>query len=266
VSPDALPLPVALTIAGSDSGGGAGLQADLKTWEAFGVFGASVVTCVTAQNTREVRAIGPISTTLIRDQLEAVFDDLPIVAVKTGLLPSPEIAETVGEVLRARGAPPLVVDPVLVATSGDSMTDRSAAPRLFDSLLGVTTLLTPNLYEAGVLTGREVATLADMRDAARVLIERGPAAVLVKGGHLEGLAVDVLLDDAGFEEFAAERIDAGPTHGTGCTLAAAITAGLARAESLRDAIGSAKRFVHAALRSSRALGSGARVLDHRVRR
>ena len=251
---------IALTIAGSDSGGGAGLQADLRTWENLGVFGSSVVTCVTAQNTREVRGIEPVSGAMVRAQLEAVFDDLPIAAAKTGLLPTGEIVREVSAILRVRGPLPLVVDPVLRATSGDRLVGPDAADAIFAELLPLATVLTPNLDEASRLSGRAVRTLGDMRAAATSLVERGASAVLVKGGHLGGAAVDLLLDEAGFAEFAAERLEIGPCRGTGCTLAAAIAAGLARGAPLREAIGAAKRFVHAGLASSRAIGGGARVL------
>lgn len=257
--------PVVLTLAGSDSGGGAGLQADLKTWESFGVFGASVVTCVTAQDTRGVRAVEPVSLDLLRAQLEVVLDDMPVRAVKTGLLPTGGIVREVAAMLRARSAAPLVVDPVLVATSGDALAGREAAEAVGEALVPAATLITPNLREASFLTGRPVATLADMREAASVLVDRGAAAVLVKGGHLDGAAVDLLLDAAGFEEYAAERLDVGPAHGTGCTLAAAIAADLARGRSLREAVGAAKRFVHRALAESFQVGGGARVLAHRPR-
>lgn len=256
------PPPVALSIAGSDSGGGAGLQADLKTWEAFGVFGATVVTCVTAQNTRGVQGIAPTNPGDVRAQLRAVFEDLSVAAVKTGLLPSSAVVREVAVALRGRGGLPLVVDPVLVATSGDSLAGGGVASALLERLLPLSTLVTPNLDEVEALTGRRARTLAEMRDAASVLVDRGAPAVLVKGGHLEGAAVDVLLDAAGFEDLAAERLDVGPVHGTGCTLSAAIAAGLARGAPLRDAVAAAKRYVHDALRASFAAGGGARVLRH----
>lgn len=257
---ESAPPPVALTIAGSDSGGGAGLQADLKTWESQGVYGASVVTCVTAQNTREVRSVDEIASPRIRAQLDAVFDDLDVAAVKTGLLPSAAAVREVAGALEERGPRPLVVDPVLVATSGDALAGNDVASVLADTLFPLATLITPNLSEASALTGRPVSTLAEMRDAASALVDRGARAVLVKGGHLRGAAVDVLLDEAGFEEFAADRIDVGPVHGTGCALSAAITGGLARGESLRVSVGAAKRLLSAGLRSTVAIGGGARVL------
>ncbi|MDG2304763.1 MAG: bifunctional hydroxymethylpyrimidine kinase/phosphomethylpyrimidine kinase [Candidatus Binatia bacterium] len=257
--------PVALTVAGSDSGGGAGLQADLKTWEALGVFGTSVVTSVTAQNTREVRVVDAVAEDLVRAQLDAVFDDLPVAVVKTGLLPTASMVRVVTEGLRAHGAPLLVVDPVLVATSGDELAGADVGGAVLESLAAIATLLTPNLREAEVLSGRSVAGLSEMRDAARALSDRCGAAVLIKGGHLWGAAVDVLLDEAGFEEFAAERIPGGPVHGTGCTLSAAIAAGLAAGKPLRESVGVAKRYVHSALRGAFTLGAGARVLAHRSR-
>lgn len=254
------PSPVALTIAGSDSGGGAGLQADLKVWEAQGVFGASVVTCVTAQNTCEVRAVDVISADRVCLQMDAVFDDLDVVAVKTGLLPTPAMVEEVAASLQRRRARPLVVDPVLVATSGDALARDGVAAALVDSLFPLATLVTPNLDEARALTGRRVETLADMRDAARDLVGRGARAVLVKGGHLPGAAVDVLLDEGGFEEFAAPRIDVGSVHGTGCALSAAIAGGFARGRPGREAVGAAKRLLSRGLENVTSVGRGARVL------
>lgn len=254
------PPPVAVTIAGSDSGGGAGLQADLKAWEAQGVFGASVVTCVTAQNTREVRAVDEIPPDRIRAQLDCVFDDLDVAAVKTGLLPSHHAVRAVAQALQERRPPALVVDPVLVATSGDALAGDGAAEALVESLFPLATLVTPNLDEARVLAGTPVETLDDMRRAATVLVDRGARAVLVKGGHLAGTAVDVLLDDGGFEEYAAERLDVGPVHGTGCTLSALIAGGLANGRTLREAVGEAKRLLWTALRRATSVGGGARVL------
>lgn len=252
--------PVALTIAGSDSGGGAGLQADLKTWEAQGVFGATVITSITAQNTREVRRVEAVATDLVRDQLTAVLEDLPVVAIKTGLLPSVAIVEAVADVLASVPRRPLVVDPVLVATSGDPLADPVVADALWDTLIPLATVLTPNLAEAEVLTGRPVQSQAQMREAAQWIQDRRGTAVLIKGGHLPGAAVDILLDSEGFEEFSLPRLALGPTHGTGCALAAALAGGLARGLPLRVAVAGAKDLVHRALRSSRSLGAGSRVL------
>lgn len=254
------PPPVALTIAGSDSGGGAGLQADLKTWEGLGVYGASVVTCVTAQNTREVRSVHELPAERIRAQLDAVFDDIDVGAVKTGLLPSAAVVRTVAEALRAHGAPPLVVDPVLSSTSGQALASGDVVGELLRELFPRATLVTPNLDEASRLTGRRVSTLAEMRDAARALVDGGARAVLVKGGHLSGAAVDVLLDEEGFAEFAEERIEVGPVRGTGCTLSAAIASGLAHGEELRTSVAAAKKYLWGRLRSAVAVGRGARVL------
>ena len=250
-----------LTIAGSDSGGGAGLQADLKTSQAFGVFGTSVVTCVTAQNTVEVREVTVLPARVVLAQIDAVLSDIPVAAIKTGVLPSVEIVRAVAEVLQRPGMPPAIVDPVLVATSGDALAGSDVARELADVLLPAAALVTPNLEEARVLSGRGVETLEEMRAAAAALRDRGARAVLIKGGHLQGLAVDVLLDDQGFEEFSAPRVGEGSAHGTGCTLSAAIAAGMARGLSLRDAVGRAKKFVHRAIENSRFLGAGSRVLD-----
>lgn len=249
--------PVALSVAGSDSGGGAGLQADLKTWAALGVFGTSVVTCVTAQNTREVRSVEPIEPRAVVDQIRAVLEDLPVAAAKTGVLPSAEHVRVAADLL---GGLPLVVDPVLVATSGDVLAAQETADAMMDVLLPRATLVTPNLAEAQRLTGRRVETVADMRDAARALVERGAGAVLLKGGHLQGAAVDVLVDEGGVEEFAGERVDVGPVHGTGCALSAAIAGEIARGRALRESIATAKHFVAGQLRASLSLGGGARVL------
>ena len=248
---------VALTVAGSDSGGGAGLQADLKTWEAQGVFGTSVVTCVTAQNTREVRSIEAVPAERVREQIDAVFDDLPVRAVKTGLLPSAEHVHTVAHAL-PQG--PLVVDPVLVATSGDVLAADGVAAAMTEHLLPRATLVTPNLAEASVLAGRSVTTADEMEAAARVLLERGARAVLVKGGHLDGPATDLLVDADGCTELRRDRVDVGPVHGTGCALSAAIAGGLANGLALPAAVSEAKDLVWRALRDAAALGRGARVL------
>ena len=257
--------PVVLTIAGSDSGGGAGVQADLKTWQSLGVFGTSALTCVTAQNTREVRRLEALDPSLVADQIAAVFEDLPVVAVKTGALPTPEIVCTVAEALRAQGRPPLVVDPVLVATSGDALGVSGVSEAMLSELGPIATLFTPNLEEAQTLAGAPVRDLIEMRAAAHALCERGLAAVLIKGGHLRvrDRAVDLLTDGQETTEFEAPRLDIGPVHGTGCSLSAAIVAGLARGRTLAEAVEQAKSWLHAALRGAWQAGRGARVLDWR---
>ena len=256
---------VALTIAGSDPSGGAGLQADVKTFQSFGVYGAAVVTTVTVQNTVGVRDRHDLAPALVAAQLEAVLDDLPVVAAKTGLLPDARIVDVVVEHLRARPGVALVVDPVLVATSGDALTAPSALEAIRDRLLPIATLVTPNLAEAEALTGRTVRTVAAMRDAAAALHARGAGAVLIKGGHLHDCACDVLAIGEDIHELDAPRMAIGPVHGTGCTLSAAIAAELARGRGLLDAVRSARTFVRRALAASLALGHGSRVLDHGVR-
>jgi hydroxymethylpyrimidine/phosphomethylpyrimidine kinase len=257
-------VPIALSVAGSDPSGGAGIQADLKTFAAFEVYGAAVLTCATAQNTTGVRATGELPVELIAAQLDAVLDDLAVGAVKTGMLGRAEIVAVVAERL-ARARLPLVVDPVMVATSGDALLADGGVAALRERLLPLARLVTPNLAEASVLCGRPVRSLADMREAARQIADLGPRAVLVKGGHLAGAACDVLLDDGALHELAAERIASGPLHGSGCTLSAAIAAGLARGDALAEAVARAKHYVHDAIRGALRVGQGARPLDHRVR-
>lgn len=255
-----------LTIAGSDSGGGAGVQADLKTWQSLGVFGASAITCVTVQNTREVRHVEALDPGLVADQIAAVFEDLPVVAVKTGALPTPEIVLAVAGALRAQGTPPVVVDPVLVATSGDALGASGVAEAMLSELGPIATLFTPNLAEAQILAGAPVRDLAEMHAAAVLLRERGLAGVLIKGGHLEGRAIDLLAEGTGVREFGAPRIEVGPVHGTGCSLSAAIVAGLAHGRTLAMAVEQAKTWLHGVLRGAWQAGQGARVLDWRPSR
>jgi len=254
---------VALTIAGSDPSGGAGLQADLKTFQAFGVHGATVVTSVTVQDTTGVRDRLDLSRALVGAQLDVVLGDLPVGAAKTGLLPDADVVDAVVERLRAR-AFPLVVDPVLVATSGDTLTSPSALGAIRDRLLPLATVVTPNLSEAEALTGRPVRTVPEMRDAAAALCALGARAALVTGGHLRDRACDVLATPSEVHALEAARLAVGPVHGTGCTLSAAIAAELARGEDLFDAVQAARAYVRRALAASSALGRGSRLLDHRV--
>jgi hydroxymethylpyrimidine/phosphomethylpyrimidine kinase len=257
--------PIALSIAGSDPSGGAGIQADLKTFAAFEVYGAAVVTCVTAQNTRGVRAVAAMAPEMVAAQIECVLEDLAVGAAKTGMLGSAAIVAVVAERFAAADAPPLVVDPVMVATSGDRLLDADAIAVLRERLLPRAALVTPNRLEAAALSGRQASDEAQLRDVARAILDLGPAAVLVKGGHASGPARDLLLDRDGFVELEAERIAVDRIHGAGCTLSAAIAAGLAAGGGLRDAVADAKRFVHEAIRRAPAIGGGARPLDHRVR-
>ncbi len=253
----------ALTIAGSDSGGGAGVQADLKAFHAHGVFGASVITSVTAQNTREVRSAYDLPTEVIRAQLDAVFDDMTFSAAKTGMLSSVEIIDTVADVLAARRFETLVVDPVMISKSGYRLLRDDAVAALRRRLLPLARIATPNLHEAGLLSGIEIASLDDMMRAATIIGERGPRAVVVKGGHARfALAVDVLWDGGRIailnpEEAVTER----SVHGTGCTFSAAIAARLAIGESLEDAVRNAKRYITRVIRDAVEPGHGHAVGD-----
>nr|WP_314384947.1 bifunctional hydroxymethylpyrimidine kinase/phosphomethylpyrimidine kinase [uncultured Cardiobacterium sp.] len=260
-----MPTSIALTIAGSDSGGGAGIQADLKTFSALGVYGASVITAVTAQNTRAVTAVEAISPALIRAQIEAVFADLPPQAVKTGMLGDSQTICTVAESLAAVALPYLVIDPVMVAKSGDKLLADAAIATLRERLIPLATLITPNLPEAGELLGRPVTTRDDMPQAAADLLALGCHAVLLKGGHLAGDASDdLLLTTGGATWLSAARHPGKNTHGTGCTLSAAITAGLARGLALVDAVHTAKDYIGAAIAAADRLhvGSGHGPLHH----
>jgi hydroxymethylpyrimidine/phosphomethylpyrimidine kinase len=256
---------VALTIAGSDSSGGAGIQADLKTFAAFGVYGASVLTALTAQNTRGVCAIADLEPGFVAAQIDAVADDFRIDAAKTGMLSRAEIVDAVAERVRARAIPNLVVDPVIVATSGDVLLRADAVAKMRDVMLPLAALVTPNLGEAALLATHPVTDAKSMREAARALVGLGARAALVTGGDLSGDAVDVLYDGREFTELSAPRVPIGRVHGAGCTLAAAIAACLARGEALGDAVAAAKRFVTEALRTAPPLGGGARPLNHLVR-
>lgn len=250
--------PVALTIAGSDSGGGAGIQADIKAMQANGVFAASVITAITAQNTRAVTAAFELPLELIEAQIDAVFEDLPVAAVKTGILSSAAIIELVARKARQWQMRPLVVDPVMISKSGYPLLKPDAIATLREALLPLATLVTPNAHEAAHLTGLKIETVEDLYEAARRIKAMGPQAVLVKGGHLsrEAEAVDVLFDGERFEEFRAPRIDTPHTHGTGCTYASAIAANLARGFSLVEAVRRAKRYVSDAIRHALPIGGG----------
>jgi hydroxymethylpyrimidine/phosphomethylpyrimidine kinase len=246
-----------LTIAGSDSGGGAGIQADLKTFTVFRTYGMSAVTALTAQNTREVSAIFPLSPEFVRAQIDAVASDIGIDAAKTGMLATRAIVGAVAAAVRAHHIAPLVVDPVLVAQSGAQLLEDDARAALLAELVPLAAVVTPNAPEAAALLDMRVTTLAEMRIAARRLVACGAAAALVKGGHLDGEeAIDVLYDGARFHELRAPRLTTPHTHGTGCMTAAALTACLARGLGLVEAVGEAKRFVSAAIAHGLALGSG----------
>ena len=253
---------VALTIAGSDSGGGAGIQADLKTFAAHGVHGTSAITAVTAQNSVAVTDWVALEPRMVVAQIEAVATDMPVAAAKTGMLGSAAIVEAVAEAVERLRLPHLVVDPVMVAKSGDRLLDRDAEQAYVRHLLPLAELVTPNLAEAEALLGRPVRSLEAMRLAARELQAKGPRAVLVKGGHLEGDPVDVLFDGAVEVELPARRIATPNTHGTGCTYSAAIAARLALGAPLIEAVRGAKAYLTEAIRRSYSVGRGHGPVDH----
>jgi len=256
-------MPKALTIAGSDSGGGAGIQADLKTFAALGVYGTSVITAITAQNTVAVTAVHEIPTDVIAAQLDAVLSDIGTDAAKTGMLSSAAIIATVADGVRRHGITNLVVDPVMVAKSGDHLLRRDAVGALRELLLPLALVVTPNIPEAEVLADMTIATDEDRREAARRIAAYGPRYVIVKGGHAPGDPVDYLYDGEQIIPIAAgPRIDTPNTHGTGCTFSSAITAGLAKGYDVERAVLAAKTFITAALRHSYRVGAGHSPVNH----
>lgn len=261
-----------MTVAGSDSGGGAGVQADLRTFAALGVHGASVITAITAQNTYEVRAVCPLEAEMVRAQVETVTDDLDVVAVKTGMLARPATVSEVARLAREGRLPNLVVDPVLVTSTGHPLMERGGALAYRDELIPTALVVTPNLHEAAVLVGtdvRELTTTAAMADAARAIRGWGAAFVLVKGGHhaersdTDHDSPDVLVGEE-VTIFESARVRTDNDHGTGCSLAAAIAARLAHGDDVPAAVGAAKAFVHRALESAAPwrLGKGHGPIDH----
>ena len=254
---------VALTIAGSDSGGGAGIQADLKTFQRFGVYGASAITLVTAQNTLGVRGVELLPPEFVAQQIAAVAEDFELRAAKTGALGSAEIIEAVAAAIEANAFPNVVVDPVMISKHGDLLLAPEASDALKIHLLPRASLVTPNLYEVAVLLGRAVGNEAEMRDSARAMCDLGAGAALVKGGHLSGgNAVDVLYDGSEFVHLVAPRIETRHTHGTGCTYSAAITALLARGGTLVAAVREAKDFISRAIAAAPGIGRGHGPVDH----
>ncbi|WP_018132093.1 bifunctional hydroxymethylpyrimidine kinase/phosphomethylpyrimidine kinase [Effusibacillus pohliae] len=252
----------ALTIAGSDSGGGAGIQADLKTFTVLGVFGMSAITAITAQNTLGVHGIYNLPLEAIGKQIDAVVTDLGVDAAKTGMLSQASIIELVAEKIRQYSIRNLVVDPVMVAKGGTRLLEESAQHALIRYLLPLAQVVTPNLPEAEVLTGREIRTVDDMREAARRIREFGVGTVVVKGGHLEADAIDVVYDGETFEELRSPRIHTRHTHGTGCTFSAAVTAELAKGKSVMEAVRAAKEFITCAIADSLELGGGHGPTNH----
>ncbi|MFB3777985.1 MAG: bifunctional hydroxymethylpyrimidine kinase/phosphomethylpyrimidine kinase [Bryobacteraceae bacterium] len=258
------PRPVALTIAGSDPSGGAGIQADLKTFHQFGVYGAAVITLVTVQNTRRVSRVECLPAQLVSEQVEAVVEDIMPAAAKTGALGNREVVEAVAE-LAAGFQFPLVVDPVMISKHGSPLLAEDARRVLRERLIPRASLVTPNLAEAEALTGLEVRDVASMRRAAARILKMGAGAVLIKGGHLDDSSTDVLLANGEWLELPASRIETPHTHGTGCTYSAAITAGLARSMALADAVRLAKSFMTEAIRTAPALGTGPGPVNHHAR-
>ncbi len=253
----------ALTIAGSDSSGGAGVQADLKTFAAHGVYGLSAITAVTAQNTLGIRACDPVSAGLVTAQMEAVVSDIGVHAAKIGMLANAAIVEAVVAAIDELNIPLLVVDPVMVATSGEPLADHGAVEAMTSHLLRRACVVTPNIPEAATIAGLSITTEHERREAARHIMALGPTAVIIKGGHFPSPdIVDLMYDGHRFVEFPTERV-AGPSrHGTGCTFAAAVTAQLALGHPLSDAIQAAQRYVAGAIRSALALGQGNGPMNH----
>lgn len=260
--------PVALSIAGSDSGAGAGVQADLKTFAALGVFGTCAVTAITAQNTREVRHIHTLPPDLVAAQVTTVLDDMAVAAVKTGMLGDAAIIAAVADLAEGGPLPNLVVDPVLVSSTGTRLLDSDAEARYLDRLFPHAYVITPNLAEAAALLGTAIRTPGDRQEAARALGAAGPQVVVLKGGHPlpgdDGDAVDVVWDGTRCTELRAPRVDSVNVHGTGCSFASAVAAGLARGLAVDEALRAAKAFVHRAIRGAAhwRLGAGHGPLDH----
>ncbi len=260
------PPPVALTIAGSDSGGGAGIQADLKTFHAFGVFGCSAITAVTAQNTLEVAAVHMVPVELVREQIRAVASDIPPNAVKTGMLANAALVETVAHAIDEHRLPNYVLDPVMISTSGRRLLDKEAEETIRRELIPLAAVVTPNLHEAHILTGLPVDAPGDLADAARAILDLGARAALVKGGHLPGdEAIDLLLSEEGEFTWSRPRISTAAGHGTGCTLSAALAAGLAAGRPLVEAVAAAVDFVARALADAPGLGAGRGPINHFVK-
>jgi hydroxymethylpyrimidine/phosphomethylpyrimidine kinase len=254
--------PKALTIAGSDSGAGAGIQADLKTFAALGVYGTSAITAVTAQNTRGVAAIFVLPPDIVAAQIDAVIQDIGARALKTGMLANAAVIEIVAAKIQRYRLPNLVVDPVMVAKSGDLLLRRNAIATLRSRLLPLATVVTPNLPEAEQLTGRSIRNENTVREAAELICGMGATSVVIKGGHRRGPATDVFFDGKKFVHLKSARIKTRHTHGTGCTFSAAIAAYLAREYELEDAVARAKQFITQALKKAFPVGSGHGPVHH----
>jgi hydroxymethylpyrimidine/phosphomethylpyrimidine kinase len=256
---------IALTIAGSDSGGGAGIQADLKTFQQFGVFGTSVITAITAQNTLGVRAVHPVPVDVVEAQMAALADDLPPRGTKTGMLATADLVRAVAGGIRRHAFPNYVLDPVMVATSGDRLLTREAEATIAEVLVPLASVVTPNLDEAAILVQDEVRSVEQMERAGKALVTMGARAALVKGGHLDGVeVVDVLVTANTLRRFSHPRVQTRSTHGTGCTLSAALAAGLALGQPLEPAVAGALDFVHRAIAAAPGLGRGHGPVSHLV--
>ena len=260
-------VPSVMTIAGSDSGAGAGIQADLKTFAAMGTFGTSAITAITAQNTQAVLDVFALPPALVAAQIDAIVSDIGADVTKTGMLANADIVNVVVAKVEEHGLRPLVVDPVMVSSSGDRLFEEDAVDAIRDRLLPLATVLTPNLLEAEVLLDRKLASWDDIRNGAKELVEMGAGAVVITGGHAavaasKGAATDFLCDDAGFHEYTTTRIETNNTHGTGCTFASAIAAALARGTDLRGSVAMAKAYVTKALQAAYPVGHGRGPVHH----
>ncbi|MFZ3589845.1 bifunctional hydroxymethylpyrimidine kinase/phosphomethylpyrimidine kinase [Bacillus sp. DJP31] len=253
----------ALTIAGSDSGGGAGIQADIKTFQELGVYGMTAITAITAQNTIGVQAVHPVPVEVIRAQLQSVADDLSPQAIKTGMLFSPELIESVADAIQLYNWSQVVVDPVMIAKGGATLLQQEAIYSIKTRLIPLATIITPNIPEAEVLTGLTIQTMEDRKEAAKVLMEMGVRYVVIKGGHgAEEMAIDLFYDGDQFETISTPRINTKNTHGTGCTFSAAITAELAKGAEIFEAVQTAKAFIHSAIKHDLMIGSGHGPTNH----
>lgn len=255
-------VPAVLTIAGSDSGGGAGIQADLKTFSAFKVYGTCAITAITAQNTKNVVDVHEVPIDIIISQISTVLEDIKVDVIKTGMLSSNAIIESVTSYLAETQPKPLVVDPVMVSKSGHKLLMDDAVSALTKQLLPLATVVTPNVPEAEVLSGIKIQSIHDSHEAARRIISLGSKSVIIKGGHLEGPPIDLFYDGYTFQEFSGQRIKTKNTHGTGCTFASAIAANLARGEDIIKAIEKSKQYVTNAIRQTYQIGHGNGPLNH----
>jgi len=253
-----------LTIAGSDSSGGAGIQADLKTITVLGGFGMSVVTALTAQNTLGIQGIYKVSPDFVKKQFESVLTDIGVDAAKTGMMASTAVLQVVAENVREYKIEKLVVDPVMAAKGGTLLIRGKFKENMISELIPLAFLVTPNIHEAELLTDMNISSVDDMKKSARMIHKFGAKNVLIKGGHLTGDAVDVLYDGKYFHTYTSARIDKGDTHGTGCTFSAAIATGLARGKEVLDAVAEAKVYIMEAIKHARRLGSGYRMINHNV--